>query len=190
MSIAPKITALHDALRRAELNHAFGGAIALAYWTLEPRGTVDIDLNVFIGTDRIEELLGALPAKVSTSEARISALERDGQGRLDFDGTPVDIFLSYAHLHDQAEGNVQTVPFAGAEIPILGALELAIFKAAFDRTRDWADIEAMIRAETLDVGRLGQALEQMFGPGDPRSVKLATAVREAAADPEPPRIPD
>ena len=35
-----KILATHDAL--AEVDHAFGGAIALAYYA-EPRATVDID---------------------------------------------------------------------------------------------------------------------------------------------------
>jgi hypothetical protein len=46
--LAQRLLAVHAALDDAGLPHAFGGAIALAYCTLEPRGTRDIDVNVFI----------------------------------------------------------------------------------------------------------------------------------------------
>jgi hypothetical protein len=44
-SLPEKIVAIDEAL--AEIPHAFGGALALAYYA-EPRATVDIDINVFI----------------------------------------------------------------------------------------------------------------------------------------------
>ena len=43
-----KIVALHRALERAQLPHAFGGALALAWCTQRARGTIDIDVNVFV----------------------------------------------------------------------------------------------------------------------------------------------
>ena len=39
---------LHAGLESGGIPHAFGGAIALADWTLEPRGTRDIDVNLFV----------------------------------------------------------------------------------------------------------------------------------------------
>ncbi|HEY7952208.1 MAG TPA: hypothetical protein VID70_04420 [Solirubrobacteraceae bacterium] len=45
-SLPDKVLAIHRALAQAKVAHAFGGALALAYYA-EPRGTIDIDLNVF-----------------------------------------------------------------------------------------------------------------------------------------------
>ena len=41
-----------------------GGAIALAYCTLDPRGTRDLDFNVFVGAERAREVFAALPDKI------------------------------------------------------------------------------------------------------------------------------
>ena len=49
----------------------------------------------------------------------------------------------------------------------------------FDRTRDWADIEAMIAAHTLDLESVRTALATMLEAGDPRFARLDEAVRRA-----------
>ena len=56
---AGKILALHGALDAAGLPHAFGGALALAWCTERARGTIDIDLNVFVAADQAEHVAGA-----------------------------------------------------------------------------------------------------------------------------------
>ena len=43
-ALVDKIVAVHDALERAGLAHACGGALALAWCTERPRGTSDIDV--------------------------------------------------------------------------------------------------------------------------------------------------
>ena len=45
-SLPEKVVAIHERLARAKTAHAFGDALALAYYA-EPRATGDIDLNVF-----------------------------------------------------------------------------------------------------------------------------------------------
>ena len=45
LTLAQRVEAIDAAL--SELPHAFGGALALAYYA-EPRSTIDIDVNVFI----------------------------------------------------------------------------------------------------------------------------------------------
>src|SRR5262249_41808856 len=42
--LAERLIAIHDSLDAAGVPHAFGGAIALAYCTEEPRGTRDLDV--------------------------------------------------------------------------------------------------------------------------------------------------
>jgi hypothetical protein len=37
-ALAKRLIDIHDALTAADLPHAFGGAVALAYCTQEPRG--------------------------------------------------------------------------------------------------------------------------------------------------------
>ena len=178
MTLAERLLAVHAALRDAGFPHAFGGAIALAYWTLEPRGTRDLDVNVFVPTDRAGEVLAALPSGVRTQDAA-AALTRDGQVRVWWDDTPVDVFLDYAPVHAQAAEHRRDVPFEGQQIPVLGPVELAVFKAMFDRTKDWADIEAMLAAGTLAAGDVRASLVAMTGDEDPRVARLAEAQRRA-----------
>lgn len=182
MTLSERLVELHESLIRAAIPHAFGGAIALAYWTRAPRGTSDIDINVFLPADDCEPALQALPAGIDQPRATVETIARDGQVRLWWDDTPVDIFFDNLAIHESAAANVRTVPFAGTEIPVLGPVELAVFKAMFDRTRDWADIEAMIAAGTLELDAVGSSLATMIEPDDPRFARLEEAVRQAAAE--------
>lgn len=47
MNLDAKLLTAHNALAAAGIDHAFGGAIALAYCTGEPRATADLDINIF-----------------------------------------------------------------------------------------------------------------------------------------------
>ena len=179
MTLPERLVELHRALTRHNLPHAFGGAIALAYWTLDPRGTSDIDVNVFVPVADCARALDALPEGIEQPKGTEERIHRDGQIRLWWDETPVDLFFDYAPVHADAARERQTVPFAGTEIPVLGPIELAVFKAMFDRTRDWADIEAMIAKGTLDLEAVREALRAMLGPEDRRLMRLDEAERVA-----------
>ena len=172
MTLAERLLAVHAGLDEAGVEHAFGGAIALAYWTLEPRGTRDIDVNLFVRPDDCETALAALPAGVSYDEPDIAQIKRDGQIRLWWDDTPVDLFFSNLPIHETAARHRQRVQFEGVAIPVLGPVELAVFKAMFDRTRDWADIEAMLEAGTLDADALRERLVELVGARDQRLTRL------------------
>ncbi len=182
MTLAEKLLAIHAELSAAGFEHAFGGAIALAYWTQDPRGTSDIDVNIFVPADAAEAALEALPNGIAHGDADLAAIRDAGQVRLWWEETPVDLFFDYERLHEEAARNRREVPFAGERIPILGPVELAVFKAVFDRTRDWADIEAMVVAETLDVDAVTAHLTELLGRDDERLARLASAVRRGDAD--------
>ena len=180
MTLPERLVALHEALAGRRIAHAFGGAIALAYWTLEPRGTRDIDVNVFVPAKNADRVLRALPEGIAQPEGTADAIARDGQIRLWWDDTPVDLFFDYVPVHDDAKRHRQRVPFEGTHIPVLGPTELAAFKAMFDRTRDWADVEAMLAAGTLDVEALRAVLRTLVDKDDKRFARLDEAVRLAA----------
>ena len=179
MTLAERILALHRAFKDCDVPHAFGGAIALAYATEEPRGTRDIDLNVFVPTERAADVLELLPPGIDRPAGAAEKLAHDGQIRLFWDDTPVDLFLDYAPIHEEAARHRRNVPFEGETIPVLGPVELAIFKAMFNRLRDWGDLEEMAKAEMLDVDAVRNSLEEMVGPDDERLTRLDDVARRA-----------
>jgi hypothetical protein len=180
VTLPERVIALHRGLARKRIPHAFGGAIALAYWTLDPRGTSDIDLNVFVPAAESSRALEALPSGVARPEETAEAIARDGQIRLWWDETPIDLFFDYVPVHADAARHARTVPFADTRIPVLGPVELAVFKVMFDRTRDWADIEAMVAAKTVDLDAVRTTLATLLESDDPRFTRLDEAVRRAA----------
>jgi Nucleotidyl transferase AbiEii toxin, Type IV TA system len=182
MTLPERLVALHRALARRRIPHAFGGAIALAYWTLDPRATSDIDVNIFLPAVDAPKALRALPPEVAQPDGTAEAIARDGQIRLWWNETPIDLFFDTVPVHHEAARHRARVAFARTRIPVLGPVELAVFKAMFDRTRDWADIEAMLAAESLDLDAVRETLQTMFPVDDHRFVRLDEALRRARAE--------
>jgi hypothetical protein len=170
--LVEKLFAIHDALRAESIPHAFGGAIALAYCVEEPRGTRDLDLNIFVDAQGAERVLGKLPDGVRVSEEDIRAVERDGQTRLFWDGVPVDVFLNNLPLHRAVAEAVVWVPLEGKQFPALDCASLVIFKSLSDRTKDWADIEAVAVATPEDIETAARTLSDLLGEEDPASRRL------------------
>jgi hypothetical protein len=170
--LVERLFAIHDSLTEAGLPHAFGGAVALAYCTEEPRGTRDLDVNIFADSSRAEAVLASLPDRVSVGAADVEAVTRDGQTRLWWDDTPVDVFLSNLPLHEAVAAGVVWVPLAGREVPVLDCASLTIFKAFFDRTRDWADIEAIAVATPEDIEAAAATIADLVGADAPACGRL------------------
>jgi hypothetical protein len=171
--LARRLIEVHDALAAARLPHAFGGAIALAYCTEEPRGTRDLDVNVFVDPSRAAEVFAALPGAVTVTDANLKAAEQEGQARVWWEDTPIDIFLDIHGFHQEVAKAVRWVPFMDRTIPVLGCAALVVFKALFNRTKDWADIEAMVEVGAVDIAEVRAALERLVGRDDPVTRRLA-----------------
>lgn len=172
-SLPDKVIAIHESLQAAKVPHALGGALALAYYAT-PRATIDIDLNVFVPTERWREAIDALsPLGIATKDLDSNALERDGQCRLWWGDNAVDLFFAYDPIHDEMRKQVRRVPFGGTTVPILAPEHLAVCKAVFDRRKDWLDIEQMLIADDeLDLAEVEKWLERMVGKRDPRFERL------------------
>lgn len=171
-SIVDKILVISAALDGQRLPYAFGGALALAFCTERARGTIDIDVNVFVGQDEAGRVLTSLHPPLGHSDADLLALERDGQTRLWWEQTPVDIFLDTTEFHLQAAQRRQLHEFGGRQIPFLGCSDLAVFKAFFNRTKDWADLEEMIAIGALNVDQTLGVLVRYLGEDDDRVERL------------------
>jgi hypothetical protein len=175
LALDEKVVALERAFRGAGIPHAFGGAIALAYYAT-PRGTHDVDINLFVPArqlDRVMNVLAPLGVGPAGEAARRSA-ERDEQVRVDWDGTPLDLFFAYDPLHDACRDRRRQVAFAGDQIAILSPEDLAIFKVLFSREKDWRDLRELLFAqgERFDRDYALGWLAQILAAGDERLARF------------------
>jgi hypothetical protein len=171
-SLAEKVVAVHRALDGAGVAHAFGGALALAYYA-EPRATVDIDVNVFADPADYPLLWPALERLGVSTPANPAHVVRDGQVRLRWGRNPLDLFFAYHPVHDAMRRAARTVPFGDSEIPILAPEHLIVAKAWYNRAKDWLDIEQVLTlVPALRVGEIHRWLDQLAGPDDDRVARF------------------
>lgn len=164
MLLDERIVAIARAFDAAGIPHAFGGAQALAYYG-SIRATHDIDVNVFLAAkegERVLAVLGELGADVANPGLR-QLIERDEQVRVRWGVTPIDLFFAYDALHRSSMERRRRVDFYGDPIHILSAEDLMVYKATFNREKDWDDIEGMIvgRPAPLDFDYVRSWLERI-----------------------------
>lgn len=173
-ALPDKVVSIHDRLTEDRMPHAFGGALALAYYG-EPRMTLDIDVNLFVEPERHGEVVAALAPLGIDDTVDDTIVERDGQCRLAWDSTPVDIFYAYDDLHSAMRVAARKVPFGSDEIPILAPEHLLVCKAVFNRPKDWLDIEQiLVGVPDLDRDEVARWLQRIVGADDPRSERVAS----------------
>lgn len=162
--LAEALVTVHRRFDDAGLPHAFGGAIALAFCLSEPRATMDIDVNVFVGVGRSNEVLGALPDGVEVREVDREVLTSDGQVRVWWDAIPIDLFLSNHWFHGLAEAAVRRVAFAElTDLPVLACEHLAVFKTFFGRPKHAVDVANMVVSGTIDLDQLRATADRVLG---------------------------
>ncbi|MDP6980067.1 MAG: hypothetical protein QF570_15930 [Myxococcota bacterium] len=175
MYLDEKIVAVEHAMLAAGIPHAFGGANAFAYYGT-PRATVDIDVNVFVDAERVDDVLAALTGLgIELDEAAVRPLvARDGQARIFWDRTPIDLFFSYDPLHLSSMERRRRVDFGEDRIHILSAEDLIVYKVVFDREKDWRDIAEMIHAanQSLDYGYVRDWLGRIVEPEGAQLTRL------------------
>jgi len=173
---------LGAALEARGQEYAFGGAIALAYWG-EPRGTVDVDLTLFIPPDRPSaciELLQDIGCDVAVGDA-LESLREHGFCRVSYRGVRVDAFLPIVPFYEAARARRVSVTLGKRTIMIWGPEVLTVFKMMFFRRKDLADVEQIIRiyGAKLDHSWIRAQLETMYGKRDPRLSQWDELIAEA-----------
>lgn len=171
-------------LAGAELRHAVGGALALGFYT-NPRGTLDVDLNVFVDARRPDAALEALAAGgvgLAPAVARAAVRER-GELRLDHRGCRVDLFFNSIPLQDKASGRTRLVRLLGASVPILSAEDLIVFKFLYNRHKDLTDVRHVfeVLGDRLEVDYIRAGLIECVGGEDSRLTDFDAILNEAKA---------
>jgi hypothetical protein len=184
LGLDEKVVALTRRLDADGIPHAFGGALALAYYA-EPRATIDIDVNVFAAPRRATATLEALTSLGADADRRrtMQAIRETGQARVRWDRTPIDLFFSYDPFHTACASARRQVPFGDARIPILAPEHLTVCKAVYDRRKDWIDIEQILlaTARELDTAEMLGWVRRIAGAGDRRTVRLERLVGRIVA---------
>ncbi len=172
--LSARIVTVHEMLESLGVPHQFGGAIALA-WYRSPRATTDIDVNITLAPSEAAPVLGALRhLGVSISEADRATIARDGQARLDWEGSYLDLFFATLDLHQEMAERAREVSFGSVPIPILAPEHLIVCKAVFDRPKDWVDMEEILAWGTeVDAATVLDWIEKLLGVQSAQYVRLA-----------------
>ncbi|MHB8576106.1 MAG: nucleotidyl transferase AbiEii/AbiGii toxin family protein [Dehalococcoidia bacterium] len=162
-------------LAAGNVPHAFGGATALAFHGI-PRYTHDIDINIALPAGDHPRVLDCL-ASLFPLDDRARA-ERElmhiAQTRLRWRDVPIDLFFANTPYHDALAQRTHAVEYAGTRLPVVSAEDLIILKAAFNRGKDWLDIENVFRVQQqhLDVPYIRYWLATFSEPDDDRWSKI------------------
>jgi hypothetical protein len=160
------------ALEDAGIPYALGGALALGAHGV-PRGTLDVDVNVFTSDDELQRVvtcLQSLGVEVDFDTAR-ARIERDGMFVGSWAGMRIDVFTpSIPFSHEAAKTRVLLTDPAGQSAWFLSAEAIAIFKLLFYRPKDIADLERMsaVQGPALQRDYVRSWIVDMLGPDDER----------------------
>lgn len=167
MDFVALCVAVHDHLEAAGLPHAFGGALALGY-VAEPRGTVDIDVNVFVTAEEIGSIADAVGPlgyrrPLGGDATAIAGIRFDHA----VEPFPLDVFVSLDDRYEEIARRVERHPFGRGDdlLPFLSAEDLCIFKLSFGRPQDWVDLRNIATARPgLDADYIEDQLLALRGP--------------------------
>lgn len=171
-SAADAARAIADLLERRGYEYAIGGALALGVAGV-PRGTIDVDINVFIAQSDVESLartLTELGIEIDI-EAAVARSERDGMFVGVWDGMRIDVFVPSIPFSHEAEAHrIRVTAKDGWTGFFLSAEAVSVFKLLFFRGKDVVDLERLVavRGEDLDSAYVRRWVVEMMGEDDVR----------------------
>lgn len=169
------------ALESAGIPHALGGALALGVHGV-PRGTLDVDVNVFANDAALPTVIQTL-SRVGIDldrDAAIARARRDGMFVGLWGGMRIDVFVpSIPFSHEAGRTRVFVRAADGSGEWFLSAEALAVFKLLFARPKDFVDLERLLAVQgpRLDHAYVRRWIVDMMGEDDERVTKWDDLVR-------------
>jgi hypothetical protein len=162
---------LADFFHSRNLEYAFGDALALGFWAA-PRGTLDVDLTLFVSADEPEECVSILEnAQCDASRsAAIMSLREHGICHITYHGFQLDVFVPTISFYETAKHRRKSVRLSGTKVMIWDAETLCVFKMMFFRLKDLADVEQIVQVQgdNLDRQFVLDQITSIHGRRDPR----------------------
>ncbi|HEX3595700.1 MAG TPA: hypothetical protein VHU80_11370 [Polyangiaceae bacterium] len=169
-----------DALERASLPYAIGGALALAVAGV-PRGTADVDVNVFVAPAQVPDAISTLKSLGIEIDDAVAVARAEGEGMFvgRWDGMRIDVFLPSIPFSSEAERTrVRVTDANGWSGWFLAAEAVVVFKLLFFRGKDLVDIERLVAVRPeLDRPYVRRWIAEMMGEDDERVRKWDEIVR-------------
>jgi len=162
---------LAGALDRARVTYAIGGALAYGLWG-DPRGTRDVDLNLFVEEQELGSALEVL-VDAGVSIDRSAALEEASAGGVligDYDGMRIDLFAPSIPFSWEAARTRVRLTVRNQPAWYLSAEATTVFKLLFFRSKDLVDIEKLVvvQGDALDRSYVRRWMVEMMGEEDER----------------------
>jgi len=159
---------VHEILEVKAIRHAFGGALALDQYA-EPRGTIDVDVNVAVAFEDAASLVATFgSAGFVASDSPAEWLVLAGV-RLTRNLDTLDLFFAFDSIHELILSDAQLHPFKvdgkTYDLPFLTANDLVVMKLSFNRLKDWADIESIVfSGNAINIDLIEERLVKFRGP--------------------------
>ena len=152
--------------------HALGGALALGAHGV-PRGTLDVDLNVFVSDAEIPRVVAVLHrlGVELDADAALARARTDGMFVGNWAGIRIDVFVpSIDFAHEAGRTRVSMTDDLGNSVWFLSPEALTVFKLLFFRPKDIADLERLLAVQgaALDRAYVRRWIVDMMGPDDER----------------------
>jgi hypothetical protein len=163
------------------LDYAFGGALAFGYWA-EPRGTMDVDVTLFLPVQPPAEciqVLQQLGCEVHEADTA-KLLEEHGFCRVKYEAVRLDVFLPTIPFYAIAKERRRRVPLKQVSILIWDAETLAVFKMMFFRDKDMVDLRKILLNQGVAFDRrwVREQLVEIYGQRDTRIIRLDELLAE------------
>lgn len=164
----------------AGIPYAIGGAIAYGLWG-DPRGTHDVDVNLFVDHAGLDRALDVLEG-CGVSLDRVAARRADQEGDVIVgwcEGLRVDLFTPSIPFSWEAMKTKVRVDGPLGPANYLSAEATAVFKLLFFRSKDVVDLEKLVavQGEDLDAAYVRRWMVDMMGEDDVRVVEWDRLVR-------------
>jgi hypothetical protein len=165
---AAKIAA---ALELHQIPYAIGGAIAWGAWA-DPRGTHDVDINLFVTAAELDRALDVLET-VGVAFVREQAMRAEAEGDVIIgwlNNMRVDLFTPSIPFAWEALKTRRRLTGPSGDAYYLSPEAIALFKLLFFRPKDLLDVEKLIlvQGKDLDVFYIRRWLVDMMGQDDER----------------------
>ena len=159
------------ALEAAGLPYAIGGSMAYGIWG-DPRGTNDVDVNIFVDATQFEATLDALE-RAGVRIDREVALQgmADGGQFMGWAGPwRVDVYTPSIDFSWEAGRTRRLAAFEGRHRWYLSAEAIAVFKLLYLRSKDRADLQRLlaVQGRRLDAPYVRRWIVDMMGEDDVR----------------------
>jgi predicted nucleotidyltransferase len=161
----PDIAArLSRALTEAGVPHAISGALAMAAHGYV-RATRDIDILVATSAIRWPEVFRIVRDHGFEGEETdlIAALRERSVAALTSGPATVEILVPVLPYHNTLVSRAVTIEVLGVPVPFVSPEDLVVLKALWHRTKDVADIKALLTATGLDRGYIRETLAGILG---------------------------